>query len=73
MRKTITRRNFLRMVVATYAAATAQVLFPYAVRADHPELRGLEQDPADDHQNEVSSASNVVSLHYRPSIIYIKG
>jgi hypothetical protein len=72
MTKAISRRKFLRVMALMHAAVAAHLLFPNALRvaAQDAPWDGQNQTEA---QADTAAAASTVSVHYRPSIIYVEG
>jgi hypothetical protein len=67
MTKAISRRKFLQVMTVAHAAVAAHLLLSNAPRAAAQDEPWDEQSPAE------AAAIGAVSVHYRPSIIYVEG
>lgn len=72
MTKAISRRKFLRVMALTHAAVAAHLLFPNALPVAAQDEPWDGQNPAE-APVDATAAAGAVSVHYRPSIIYVEG
>ena len=72
MTKAISRRKFLRVMAVMHAAVAAHLLLPNAPRVAAQDEPWDGQSP-NEAPVDVAAVAGAVSVHYRPSIIYVEG